>query len=288
MIDPRDWTRLRGCPPPGGASGSPKEDAMNRPLARSAAPAALLAALAGIGGAPGGVPLRAAAAALPVGVPVFSNPLDFDNEHFPCVPGAFKVYAGREGADPLTVVEMHLPETRTFDWKGTPVECRTIRESTFEEGAYSEISTAWFAQADDGSVYAFGEVSIENPQGEPPDDPQDEEDYGWVVGALAPGDPEGTAVSADPFLFMPASPAVGDSWKPEDLPPVVDETVEVVRAGVRRFVRAGRFPDCIAVRERSGKHPGSEMKWYAPRIGLVEGRGRTERIALRATTLPRR
>ena len=63
--------------------------------------------------------------------------------------------------------------------------------------------------------------------------------------------------------------------------------MEVVREGVLRVVRAGRFPDCLAVRERSGKHAGSEMKWYAPGVGLVEGRGRTERFALRATTLRR-
>ena len=35
-------------------------------------------------------------AEVPVGPPVFSNPLDFDNTYFPFEPGAFKVMVGHE------------------------------------------------------------------------------------------------------------------------------------------------------------------------------------------------
>jgi len=225
-------------------------------------------------------------ASIPAGVPTFSTPLDVSNAYAPCLPGAFKVYAGRQGRDHITVVEMHLADTRTFSWNGEDVACRAVEDSTFVRGVLHESSRAFFAQADDGSVYFFGEIVLERRPDDPPDsEDQDQEDCGWVVGAVAPEDPEGTVSATDPFLFMPATPALGDAWKPEDLAPVVDQSAEVVRAGISVRVPAGRFRDCIEVLERSGLAPGREIKWYAPGVGVLGGRSKFEFLRLQATTL---
>lgn len=239
-------------------------------------------------------PLPRAAASVPVGLPSFGDPLAIDNAWCPFHPGGVKVYRGFEGTARVTVLEQHLPATRSFEWGGGTVECRTVRESKFEAGACTEISLSWFAQADDGSVWYFGEIAEPLPPlpGEPDPDPDDEpgdtESDGWVVGLAAEDDPPGTASATDPFLFMPANPERGDTWKPEDLPGVVDETDRVVRAGVPIRTAAGRFPGCIEIRQTTVLDPGYETKWYAPGVGVVRQRGRGETLALQASTLLRR
>jgi len=65
---------------------------------------------------------------------------------------------------------------------------------------------------------------------------------------------------------MPARPETGDAFKPEDLFPIVDETVTVKRVGQTVRVPAGRFTNAIEVQEtsrlgmrprRSGTRPAS-------------------------------
>ncbi len=264
-------------------------------LSRLALPAALAAALTLPptlpGAAPGPLALPVAAASVPTGTPVFSNPLDVDNAWFPIEPGGFKVYVGRDGSDRVTIVEHHLLATRDFEWNSLTIPCRIVEETKFTGGRPVERSRAHFAQADDGSIYYFGDISADFPPPEgddPEDDPNDTESSGWVVGALGPEDPPDTVPGVGPFLFMPADPEPGDTWKPEDALPVVDETDEVRRTGVRLRVPAGRFQGCLEVLERSGIDPGHETKWYAPGVGLVLGISRGERLALQAGTLVRR
>jgi len=259
-------------------------------LARGLAGTGLLAALAAAGAGPDGIPARTAIASVPAGMPTFGAPLDIDHPYLPFRAGGVNVYRGTEGRARITVVEQQLPEIRDFDWQGVPVSCRIVRESKFKNGAATEISRSYFAQADDGSVWYFGEIAEPIPvvPDEEPDEPADSESNGWVVGAVGPDDPPDTASAPGPFLFLPANPEVGDLWKPEDLFPVVDETDVVVRSGVTLRVPAGRFRNCIVIRETTLLDPGSETKWYAPGVGLVQERGRREGLVLQATTLRRR
>lgn len=260
--------------------------------ARAALAAAALGSLALMPGAPTlPLPLPAASASVPTTTPVFSTPLVIDNEWFPVEPGEFKVYAGRDGSDRVTVVEHFLTETRDFDWNATTVSCRIVEETVFEDGRPVERSRGHFAQADDGTVWYFGETFRDFPPGpgdDPEDDPNDTESSGWVVGALAPEDPPETVAGAQPTIFMPANPEASDTWKPEDIPAVVDETFRVVRTGVGRRVPAGRFADCIEIRASDGIDGVHDTKWFAPGVGLVMESSRRERLALQAGTLVRR
>jgi hypothetical protein len=262
--------------------------AARKPILHAVVAAALLGGAVPGPGAPG---LPEAAAAVPAGAPVFTDPLRIDNGWFPFHTGGFKVYRGLEGRRRVTVVEQFLPETRTFDWKGLPVACRTLRDSKFEDGACTEISRSWYAQADDGSVWYFGEVSEPLPPlpGDDGDDePGDAESGGWVVGLPGIDDPPGTSPAPDPFLYMPAAPEPGDSWKPEDLAGVVDETDRVARAGVDLRVPAGRFRGCLEIASTTAFDPGTETKWFAPGVGVVRQRRRGEELRLQASTLLRR
>jgi hypothetical protein len=239
-------------------------------LPRSALGGALLAVLA-----------SAAAADVPAGAPVFTSPLEITNEFFPFEPGAVRLFIGRDDGARLAVVDLYREETRSFDVGGNPVECAILQETEFEDGSVVEISQNYFAQADDGTVYYFGEVVDIYEDGKVAS-----HDGSWLVGGpTLETDPEDTATALVPAVFMPEEPEVGDSWKPEDLFPIVDETVTVLDEDVKVKVLAGTFEDTLKVEETSAISEGAGRKWYAPGVGLVLDKSTGSKLQLVASTL---
>jgi len=213
--------------------------------------------------------------------PVFSNPLSITNPYHPFVPGRVKHFETQQGHTDAEVFDIYHTDTRTFAWNGTTVTCHILEEHEMEDGLVSEISLNYFAQADDGGVYYFGETVDIYEGGVVVD-----HSGSWLVGGPGPGDPPGTATATTPGLFMPADPQVGDQWKPEDLFPIVDETVTLLRPGVTVNVAAGEFEGCLLVKETS-QLPGTkpEKKWYAPGVGVVKVKAQSEFLELVATTI---
>jgi hypothetical protein len=166
------------------------------------------------------IPFKAAWAEVPSGPPTFSNPLNIDNAFFPFQPGGLKVFAGSDHGTKTAAIDVYLTATRTFRLNGKNVACHILVEEAYEDGELVERSFNYFAQADDGTVYYFGEVVniyengvIVSHEGS------------WLVGgATLPSDPPGIGNAPKPGLFMPANPELGDMFKPEDLFPIVDET----------------------------------------------------------------
>jgi len=245
----------------------------------NAAVATALVVLAG-GGATVAPPARAA---VPTGVPVFTNPMQIDNAYFPIVPGAIKVYLGREDGRRVTLVVTHLTETREFQWDGDTVTCRIVQEHKFIAGRLVEENLGFFAQSDDGGVRGFGEVE----DGPSPDD-EPGEPNGWIVGQLAPTDPPSTVSVADPSLFMPANPEVGDIWDSESAGPQDSEQFQVTSASTRVRVQGARLRNTLRIRATSPDERGGENLWFARDVGLVKSAERGSRLRLNATTLGRR
>jgi len=218
-------------------------------------------------------------AEIPEGDPVFSDPTAIDNEFFPFEEGAVKVYTGRLHEDgeraKLAVVELHTDKTREFPWMGGTVTCVCLQETEFEDGEILEISLNYFAQADDGTVYYFGET-VDNYE----DGVIVDHDGSWLVGGPQAGDPVGTATAVDPAVFMPGTPEQGDVFFPEDLFPFVHERDEIIKTGKRVVVPAGQFLDCVKIKETSLLSSGSEVKWYAPGVGVVQVKERGEILEL--------
>jgi len=102
--------------------------------------------------------VRPAQAEVPSGTPVFSNPLAITNPFQPFRPGALKVFSGSDHGTKTESHDIYLRQTREFQWNGKTVKCRILREVAFEDGELVESSDNYFAQADDGTVYYFGEV----------------------------------------------------------------------------------------------------------------------------------
>jgi hypothetical protein len=161
-----------------------------------------------------------------------------------------------------------------------------VQETEFEGGRLSEISHNYRAQADDGTEYYFGE-SV---------DTYDEtgaivgHEGTWLVGgATLPDDPPTAIGVSAPAVLMPASPALGDVFKPEDAFPDVDETDTVVAVGKKVRLAVGKLTNVIRIRETSAI-PGDapEFKWYAPGVGPVMGNTKGEFFNLVSSTmLPR-
>jgi hypothetical protein len=230
--------------------------------------AAATAVLLTLGAAPG-----RARADVPTGTPTFGDPLHIDNRYHPFRVHRIRLYEQIRGGGDLHVIDVFLPETRTFSFGGAEVECRVLEEWEVDAGEIVEISRNYFAQADDGTVYYFGETVDEFEDGEVV-----AHGGSWLVGGPGEGDPEETVTAEAPTVFMPAEPEVGDRWKAEDLPDAGIEEFDRVRAILRRFaVPAATYRNVLKVEERT---PDVGFKWYAPRVGFVQQRSGTEVVAL--------
>lgn len=222
----------------------------------------------------------AAQAAAPADPPVFTNPTSITNPYFPFVPGAVKIFRGQEGRTRIGVADLYLTDTRTFTLNGNAVTCRVLQETEFEDGELTEISRNFFAQADDGTVWYFGETVDDYDEGV-----VSGHGGSWVVGTPLPGDPPGTMSVTVPGSFMPGNPEVGDEVKPEDLPDGGIELGTVRKVGVKVRTPNGKLTDCIEIREQHLPGDEFESKWYARGVGLIKARGGGELLLLEASTM---
>ena len=234
------------------------------------------------------LPLGSVQATVPSGPPTFNtNPLTFTNRYEPFVPRATKVYSGaKSGGVKVIILENYLSETRTFQLAGAnkkdAVVCSILREMEFDNNQLVEDSLNHFAQADDGTVYYFGEIVDIYQNGV-----VTSHEGSWLVGGpTRDSDPPETANAPHPFVFMPANPQQGDAFKQEDLYPYVDETDQVVAVNQTVTVPAGTYTNVIQVLESSRLDPSTEDKWYAPGVGVIQGRAKGETSQLIVSTLP--
>ena len=190
-----------------------------------------------------------------------------------------KVYNRQKEGKADVVVDIFLPDTRMFQVDGTPVACHVLQETEFLDGQLIEISRNPLAQADDGTLSYFGEA-VDMYQGGGGVD----HEGSWLVGDTESTDPPSTANAPAHTGYIPASPALGDVFKQEDLAPVVDETDTVKEIGLKVHVPAGSFPNCIQVLETTILGDKPETKWYARGVGPIKSKTPGEKSELIAST----
>jgi hypothetical protein len=160
------------------------------------------------------------------------------------------------------VVREVLPQTREVS--GVP--CLVLVETEYHDGELAEISRNFFAQDASGAVWYFGEEV---------DEYQDGRICGhegaWLAGSAG----------SKPCLFMPAQPAVGQRFEPEQSPPHAVEFDEVVALDEKLAVPFGEFAGVLVIRE--GDRPGHwlERKYYGRGVGLLSENGSVNLTALR-------
>lgn len=194
--------------------------------------------------------LSTASGRVDLGTPTFSNPTSVTNPLFPKSTLGQVVQLGVEAGDALRFEATQLEETRIVTWNGRLVETVVTHFVAYSNGRILEVALDFYAQADDGSVWYFGE-EVDNYE----DGVVVNHDGTWLAGRDGP-----------PGMIMPANPKVGDVYRPENIPGFVFEeaTVKAVDqtvAGPRGEVHGAML---MEARLMDGT---VEEKLYAPGYG---------------------
>ena len=173
------------------------------------------------------------------------------NDWFVLEPGYRLVYENPRKT--ATLVITVLDETRIVDG----VETRVVEERETDAGELEEVSRNFFAISKRTSdVYYFGEdVDI------------------YEDGAVAShgGAWKSGSEGAHFGLMLPARPVVGAKWYQEHAPGVALDRAEVLALDKPFDCPAGKFTNCLEIRETSPLEPGAqESKVYASGVGLLK------------------
>ncbi len=222
----------------------------NRHLDRALAVTVVLVALVASVLGSGSVSSAAPGKRIDLAKPTFSHPTSITHPLFPKSKLSQVIQLGAEGRDKLRFEVTQLPKTHVVTWNGKKIETRVTHFVAYKNGRILEVAVDFYAQADDGSVWYFGE-NVDN----------------YEHGVIA--DHEGTWLAGKdgpPGMIMPANPRVGNVYRPENIPGLVFEEVTVKATG--KTVRGPRGPIAGAVFVREHLMDGTfEDKVYAPGYG---------------------
>jgi len=201
--------------------------------------------------------------------PTFPDPTTITNLLFPISNLHSAVLNGRVDGKPFHTETTLLPETRIIEWAGQQVETRTSQYVAYLDGRIEEVALDYYAQADDGSVWYFGEDVFNYEDGHIADT-----DGTWLAGKEGP-----------PAMIMPGEPHVGDVYRPENVPGLVFEEVTVKAVDKQVAGPRGRVEGAIVAGELH-QDGSRESKTFAPGYGefFTSSGGDLEALALAVPT----
>jgi len=182
--------------------------------------------------------------------PSFSHPTEVTNPLFP-IGHLDAVILGEVADRPLRIETTLLPETKTVEWSGQRVQALQSQFCAYLEGRINEVAVDLYAQADDGSVWYFGEDVV---------------DYARGVAATT----EGTwraGLDGPAAMIMPGHPKVGDVYRTENIPGVAFEQVTVKQVGVTVNGPSGPIHGAMVGQELHQDETALEPKTFAPGHG---------------------
>ncbi len=196
--------------------------------------------------------------------PVFSNPTKIDHPLFPVSTLEQKIQLGEVDGERKRVEFTLLPETKIIEWRGQKIETRIVQFIAYSDGEIEEVALDFHAQADDGSVWYFGEDVFDYKDGVVA-----LWDGTWLAGRDGP-----------PALIMPAKPKVGDVYRAEDIPNVVFEENTVLKIDqTYENGPRGPVPGMFSIRELH-MDGTFEAKSFAPGYGEFLAPGENAAVAI--------
>src|SRR5215212_8246882 len=164
---------------------------------------------------PADIPVAPESKRVDLSMPTFSDPTNVTNPLFPVSKQDSVLMVGHVDGKPFRTEVTLLPETRIVEWQGQRIETLVSQYTAYLGGRIQEVAYDLYAQANDGSVWYFGE------------DVADFEDGAivtkegtWIVGKDGPA-----------AMIMPADPKVGDAYRTENTPGIAFEEVTVKAVG---------------------------------------------------------
>lgn len=201
--------------------------------------------------------------------PTFSDPTTVTNPYFPVSSQHSVLLAGTVDDQAFRTEVTLLPTTRVIEWQGQRVETLVSQYVAFLDGRLDEVAYDLYAQADDGSVWYFGEDVFNFADGAIVDT------HGtWIAGVDGPA-----------AMIMPADPGVGDVYRPENIPGFVFEEVTVRSVDETLDGPFGPVEGGLLVEELH-MDGATEEKRFAPGYGefFTDADGDIEALALAVPT----
>jgi hypothetical protein len=160
---------------------------------------------------PGSVPVAPDSERVDLRMPTFSDPTTVTNPLFPVSRQDSVLFVGRVDGKPFRTEVTLLPYTRVIDWSGVRVETLVSQYTAYLDGRLQEVAYDLYAQADDGSVWYFGEDVADLANGHILT-----KEGTWEAGKDGPAQ-----------MIMPGDPRVGDVYRTENIPGIAFEQVTV-------------------------------------------------------------
>ena len=188
--------------------------------------------------------------------PTFSRPTEITNPLLPIAQVAQSLQLGTVDGEPFRAEVTLLPGTKAITWSGRQVPTRIHQYVAYSGGRILEVALDWYAQADDGSVWSFGEDVFNYEDGVVADT------HGtWLAGKHGP-----------PGMIMPANPSPGQVYRPENIPGLVFEQVTVKSTGQRVPGPRGMVDGALVISELH-LDGATEEKTFAPGYGEFSAGG---------------
>jgi hypothetical protein len=201
--------------------------------------------------------------------PSFSDPTSITNPLFPVSRQESVLMVGRVDGKAFRTEVTLLPDTRIIEWQGQQIETLVSQYTAYLDGRLHEVAYDFYAQADDGSVWYFGEDVFNFKDGAIADT------HGtWIAGKDGPA-----------AMIMPSDPKVGDVYRPENIPGFVFEEVTVKSTGKTLDGPLGPIDGGLVIEELH-MDGTTEDKTFAPGYGefYTAGGGDVEALALAVPT----
>ena len=189
-------------------------------------------------------------ARIDLAVPTFSSPTNVTNPLFPVSAQASVLFLGHVDDKPFRTEVTLLPFTRIVEWEGQRVETLVSQYAAYLDGRLQEIAYDLYAQADDGSVWYFGEDVSDFVHGDIVT-----KEGTWLAGKDAPA-----------AMIMPGRPKVGDVYRTENSPGFAFEEVTVRTVDKTLDGPVGPVPGGM-VAEELHMDGATEDKLFAPGYG---------------------
>ena len=218
-------------------------------VARALLVTGLLAACA----AAGGTGIQAGEAAS-TATPRFTNPTSIDNPYLPLTKFRRCELRGVEGGHQMRIVRTLLDRTEPFRVGGRTVRVAVIEDRDIRDGELVERTLDYFGQADDGTVYYFGE-DVDDYSGGSIVGHGGEWRYGRDTNVLG--------------VAMPGRPRVGATFRFEYVPGITIESDRIVAHLKQNRVRGRTYTDVIRIRESLSIEGTAENKLYARGVGTI-------------------
>ena len=218
----------------------------------------------------GDLPIAPDADRVDLVAPSFTDSTNVTNPLFPISDLHSVVLNGTVDDKPFRTETTLLPDTRVIEWiPGQFVRVLVSQYVAYLDGRIEEVALDFYAQADDGSVWYFGEDVFNYDGGAVAD-----LSGTWLAGKEGPA-----------AMIMPADPQVGDVNRPENIAGLVFEEVAVAETDKTVDGPRGSVEGAIVGRELHDDGTFSD-KVFAPAYGEFYSahEGDVEALALAVPT----